>query len=268
MARCFCTACRAFHASAFACYLRLQDVEASSLLSDLEKGEAAVGRLAHTCEEVGVVDRLFCSRCYSVLASLPLSRPRQPLVALGSVSDTTIPPSLGRDWAERFEEWRVEERAPWWHALPRDPAQPLPSHRQLRGGCVCGACRFTALSGREFQIQHCYCKLCRSLSGSVGQTWVPVRPDGFKWTRERALILKRTTGHGSRHVCTECGVVMSIVYDSQPDCIWPVAGVIDDDSMPEDVGAALCRAIHICCSMKQSWYQLPDDGLPRLKYAG
>lgn len=28
------------------------------------------------------------------------------------------------------------------------------------------------------------------------------------------------------------------------------------------------RVIHICCSMMQRWYQLPDDDLPRLKYAG
>ena len=32
--------------------------------------------------------------------------------------------------------------------------------------------------------------------------------------------------------------------------------------------AALCRSIHICCSMMPPWYRLPDDGLPRLPYAG
>ena len=97
---------------------------------------------------------------------------------------------------------------------------------------------------------------------------VPVRPDGFRWTADKALTLVRTTSHGQRHVCTRCGGVLSIVYDSQPDCIWPVAGAIDDASLPEDVGGSLCRAIHICTSMMPPWYELPDDGLPRLKYAG
>ena len=52
------------------------------------------------------------------------------------------------------------------------------------------------------------------------------------------------------------------------DCLWPVAGVIDDDSLPKDMESALCRSIHICCSMMQPWYKIPDDDLPRLKYAG
>eukprot|EP00966_Prymnesium_polylepis_P148459 3429325-Prymnesium_polylepis.1 len=35
--------------------------------------------------------------------------------------------------------------------------------------------------------------------------------------------------------------------------------------MPEDVSGSACRVIHICVSMIQPWYELPDDGLPRLK---
>lgn len=61
---------------------------------------------------------------------------------------------------------------------------------------------------------------------------------------------------------------MSIIYDSQPDCAWPVAGALDDDSIPDDLGAALSRSIHICCGSLQPWYELPDDDLPRLRYAG
>ena len=112
------------------------------------------------------------------------------------------------------------------------------------------------------------CRLCRQLSGAVAQTWVPVRPDGFVWSRSETLQLVRTTGHGQRHMCSRCGGVLSIVYDSQPDCIWPVAGSIDDAAMPSELGAALCRSIHICCAALQPWYALPDDGQPRLKYAG
>lgn len=69
-------------------------------------------------------------------------------------------------------------------------------------------------------------------------------------------------------MCSSCGVTLTIVYDSQPDCVWPVAGVLDDDSLPADLPAALCRTIHICCLYMQPWYELPHDGVPRLKYAG
>ena len=69
-------------------------------------------------------------------------------------------------------------------------------------------------------------------------------------------------------MCKRCGTTLTIVYDSQPDCIWPVAGVLDDESLPADIPAALCRTIHICCVYMQPWFELPDDGMPRLKYAG
>ena len=89
---------------------------------------------------------------------------------------------------------------------------------------------------------------------------------------QATLELVRTTAHGQRHECSKCGGVLSIVYDSQPDCIWPVAGAIDDESYPSastaELSASLCRVVHICCSDLQSWIELPDDGLPRLKFAG
>ena len=142
----------------------------------------------------------------------------------------------------------------------------------LRGGCACGACRFEAPADANFQTQHCYCNLCRRQSGSVAQTWVPVRPNTFRWTANDGskLELVRTTRHGQRHMCKGCGTTMTIVYDSQPDCIWPAAGALDDHAYPAGAAlhAALCRSIHICCSMMPPWYRLPDDGLPRLPYAG
>ena len=97
---------------------------------------------------------------------------------------------------------------------------------------------------------------------------MPVRDSTFLWRSDSTLELVRTTPHGSRHMCTRCGTTLTIVYDAQPDCVWPVAGVLDDDSLPADLPRALGRTIHICCSMMQAWYELPDDGLPRLKYAG
>ncbi|KAL1510553.1 hypothetical protein AB1Y20_006855 [Prymnesium parvum] len=259
--RCHCARCRRYHSSAFAAFLQIgARAPALASLSPSTRTHPDV------CDAMGPVDRLSCLHCYSVLAWLPSSGEAGVLLSLGCVDDSSIPPPIAREWARRYAECEPTQRARWWTAVPRQPAAP--SVRTLRGGCACGACAFEAQSGGEFQTQHCYCKLCRRLSGSVGQTWVPVRPEGFRWRAKDALRLVRTTAHGQRHVCTRCGGVLSIVYDSQPDCIWPSAGVLDDASLPEDIGAALCRSIHICCSMMQAWYELPDDGLPRLKYAG
>ena len=89
--------------------------------------------------------------------------------------------------------------------------------------------------------------------------------------RGAALTLVRTTNHGQRHMCSACGACLTIVYDSQPDTIWPAAGSFHDSSLPLTLNAMsdlLYRVIHICCIWKQAWYDLPEDGLPRIKYAG
>ena len=92
---------------------------------------------------------------------------------------------------------------------------------------------------------------------------------GFEWISQESLELVRTTQHGQRHQCNRCGGVLTIVYDSQPNVIWPVAATVDEASMAVVVDKhTIDRVIHICCSMMQGWYELPQDGLPRLRFAG
>lgn len=261
LARCYCEPCRRYHVSAFGAYVAV-DREA------IPRPGRLVRAYEHTCDACGAVERLFCGRCFSVLATVPLEEAwaGRALLALGCVEDRSVPRALALHWQGEFEEWAPASCPPWWTAAPGAPSGP--PQRLLRGGCACGGATFEARSGREFQTQHCYCNLCRRLSGSAAQTWVPVGRDGFHWTCEDSVELRRTTSHGQRHVCTRCGGALTIIYDSQPDAVWPAAGSLEDSSLPEDVGGSLCRAIHICCSMMQPWYRLPLDGLPRLRYPG
>jgi hypothetical protein len=63
---------------------------------------------------------------------------------------------------------------------------------------------------------------------------------------------------------------LTIVYDDDPDYVWPAAGGFDDATLPDEeskVSAYLDRVVHICCFWKQSWYQIPNDGLKRIDYA-
>ena len=263
---CHCGHCRRYHASAFAALLPLDKVPEALTQA------VAIRRYDEKCKSVGDLTRIFCGQCSSVIGSVPThssSGGTQPTcyLGLGCIVDSSIPPALALSWQEAPNHLALEDAATWWSARPsgRRPTEPP---RMLRGRCACGQCAFEAASGDEFQLQHCYCNLCRQLSGSVAQTWVPVHPGGWEWKQRSSLELVRTTGHGQRHMCTVCGTTLTIVYDSQPDCLWPVAGVLDDDSLPEDLANALCRSIHICCLYMQPWFRLPADGLPRLKYAG
>ena len=255
--RCHCVACRKFHTSAFAAYV---------VLAATPDFGASVTTIAGRCAILGDVERVVCSACSSKLATRPLTGEDAgtTLLALGCVEDESVPAATARRWQRTFDEWSIATAARWWTAVAERRGGG--ETRVLRGGCSCGSCRFEAPSGDEFQTQHCYCRLCRQCSGAASQTWVPVR--ALRWTARDHLKLVRTTGHGQRHMCSRCHGVMSIIYDSQPDCAWPVAGALDDDSIPDDLGAALSRSIHICCGSLQPWYELPDDDLPRLRYAG
>jgi len=157
---------------------------------------------------------------------------------------------------------------------------------ELRGSCSCGASRYSIFQrgSSTTELQHCYCRLCRQLSGSPFMTWFPVHEGDIQWSRNSRTAdgdrpdssdgapppLVRTTAHGRRHICPKCASVLTIVYDDQPDCVWPAAGSLDDDCWPNSadaVGRALYRVVHICCRYRQPWYELPDDGLPRVQEA-
>jgi len=188
--RCHCAACRRFAGADFATLLAVTpDAALASALAEANRAE-------HTCSSLGAVDRYFCRRCYSSLANVARdSVPRsitdqamgsQTYVSLGCIDDSSVPPDVAERWSRRYEEWATAERPRWASATPWPTAElggrfsrpPLPVDGRvatLVGRCACGGCVFQAVCGAEFQLQHCYCNLCRKMSGSVFQTWIPVR---------------------------------------------------------------------------------------------
>ena len=251
--RCHCSSCRHFHSSSFAAYLPADSADWHGV--DAQRD---------ACSQLGEVERFICKKCYSKLGTRVMDSQGRSFCCLGSVEDDSIPDSLALAWQRDFEEWKGEAQVAWWQAKAERCAARR--SQKLRGSCACKSCSYEALL-LPGELQHCYCNLCRRLSGSVAQTWVPASKECFSWISDEHLVLLRTTGHGQRHFCTRCGTCLTIVYDSQPDCIWPAAGTFEDSEALKAPGLWY-RVIHICCSMMQRWYQLPDDELPRLKYAG
>lgn len=266
--RCHCRGCRRFHSSAFGAFAAVAGEDAPK---DWTFGGKAIMR-RDVCAELGEVDRVLCARCFTKLATLPFDEEGRraagcsALLALGSVEDASLPEALSLHWQTSSEDWQMSASSAWW-AARASPRQGRPRTTEASGGCACGACTFTAAIFPG-EVQHCYCNLCRRLSGAASMSWIPCSNEDFTWTRSEGLELVRTTRHGQRHICTRCGGVLTIVYDGQPDCTWPVAGALDDESLPPDLSGSWYRVIHICCSMMQPWFRLPDDDLPRLKYAG
>jgi len=296
---CHCPSCRKFHMAAFASYLNISPDQ----VDFINECQTDLSSYQETCSEMGAVERLFCRHCYTKMATKPIPAPEainsnrdenkqdgldnekkemsssspmenRILINMGGLVDETIPKAYQNEWKHERIIWQSSSAAVWPLArpLPRKARRGMrmpPLETTTSGSCACGQCQYQ-IRHVPNEMQHCYCRLCRQYCGSAYQTWIPVDNSDFAWTSSSSLVLRTTTNHGRRHFCTNCGGCMTIVYNDDPDTTWPAAGGLDDASLPtsvDDMNLYMGRACHICCIWKQAWYDLPQDGLERIKYA-
>jgi hypothetical protein len=289
---CHCRSCRKYHVSAFTSYLVLP----GSRVNIQTETSDGIRTYRDSCSELGEVERLACSQCHTKLATRPIEKENDTtssssddskiLVNMGSLVDTTIPDKLAFSWRSQRTPWQMSQQASWMHARAEfeedEDAEEDPEPLVMTGGCACGQHRYRINYQPPQELQHCYCRLCRQLSGGPFMSWIPVYNEDIEWmttnnaesstkrTPQGEPPLVRTTDHGQRHICTSCGGALTIVYDDQPEMTWPAAGGLDDAALPVDtaiISQTLCNVMHICCRYRQMWYQLPKDGLPRVQEA-
>jgi len=300
---CHCAQCRKYHVASFASYLVVDDDD-----NDDDKSRSIVvfegdtRTFSDSCGELGAVQRIACSSCHSKLATTTTqssddSRSSKMLINMGPLVDATIPAEWASSWRSQRSAWQRSQEATWLHAQPAfEEDEDEPAAHMVTGGCACGRHRYRIRYQPPQELQHCYCRLCRQMSGASFMTWIPVYNADFEWIQgdtnngeastisstattttiamgEPALV--RTTDHGQRHVCQACGGALTIVYDDQEDMTWPAAGGLNDNEQAnmlllkdcDTVSQTLCNVMHICCRYRQAWYQLPKDGLPRVQEA-
>ena len=307
-ASCHCRKCRKYHISAFTNYLVVDESQISftkgSIHGDLESimnNVGSIGIYKDSCDEVGEVERLFCRRCFGkILTRLPSlsttpeadsdrvkdAEDKLIYVNMGALDDDTISGEFSEAWKSKTVPWQVHQACAWARATPSRGlsrgSMPREHHTMITGGCSCGAYQYefpVQYESTILELQHCYCNLCRRLSGSPFSTWVPIGRDELEWKYSAVKTSEasdrpsmsppmiRTTPFGRRHVCPKCAGVLTIVYDSQPDLVWPAAGGFDDANVPTELEKLLGRVVHICCRWKQSWYDIPMDDMERLDNA-
>ena len=265
-----------------------------------------------TCSQLGTVLRYQCAHCRTKLATQPQPQndneedanddpppygSDQYFLNLASARDDSLPKKWTKQWRAFRFPWQYANQCVWTRATAEyddddessddegdDDERGNPFY--LTGGCACGSYRYQlkypSADSACTELQHCYCRICRRLSGGPFQTWMPVMRSRFSWvpptnsttraTRAESASheppLHRYTGHGRRHVCEHCGGVLTILYDADgEDVIWPAAGGLDDSSLPatkEDMSKHLYGVCHICCRFRQEWYALPNDGYSRI----
>jgi hypothetical protein len=236
------------------------------------------------CGRLGEVIRWACRKCNAKICTEAASTDGCSLIhyCMGTAEDDSVEAveGLAELWQRDREQWCAEEAVQWPQSVAGWSREAV-GRRELEatGGCGCGACRFRCRLVAPIELQHCYCNLCRQHCGAAYMTWVPVQKENFEWldAGRAGLELVRTTAHGSRHMCRSCGSVMSIIYDSQQEIIWPAAACFDVASpgfarLVQNASlfhsGMLGRVIHICCKWRQPWHVIPEDGMPRLDSAG
>lgn len=230
---CHCQECRKHSGAAFASWVRVD--------GQIQwKGEAGLKRVkARCCGRQGALRRILCSVCLSMMAmeadardsgsseSSCLERLRPTVeIAAGCLDDGAYTDDRqGRNNQEgvlsstvqrqfSYSERCVDQKARYL-TVPKRARRSVGGERVLvSGSCGCGGCKFE-IDSFPGQLQHCYCRMCRQLSGGAFMTWGPARKSHFRWTQDASLRLRRTSRGASRHGCTECGTTLTIVYDWQ-----------------------------------------------------
>ena len=127
----------------------------------------------------------------------------------------------------------------------------------ISGQCLCGAVAFhgTPLPGRGIDL--CHCGQCRRWASGPFTT---VRfAGGVVFDREAGLAWFRSSDHGERGFCRDCGSVL----------FWRMVGAgaemaVSAGALGEGHGLGVGR--HIWVDDKPGWYEFADDA-PRLTAA-
>lgn len=93
----------------------------------------------------------------------------------------------------------------------------------LKGGCQCGAVRFT-LEGTPGDASICHCRMCQKAFGNFFAPLVSVGSARLRWTKAEPSRF-RSSNHVVRGFCARCGTPLT--YEA-PDGMALAIGAFDD----------------------------------------
>jgi hypothetical protein len=121
---------------------------------------------------------------------------------------------------------------------------------EIKGGCLCGAVRYTARADPAL-VGVCHCRDCQKLTGSAFGFLVGLPRAAF----EIKGVLKTFTKPADsgrpivRRFCPECGSSIVEEPGSRPDLVIINGGTLDDPT-------SVTPGIEIYCNRELSWVQL------------
>uniref|UniRef100_A0A7S1UUD3 CENP-V/GFA domain-containing protein n=1 Tax=Grammatophora oceanica TaxID=210454 RepID=A0A7S1UUD3_9STRA len=249
---CHCQSCRRMSCSTFVSYLSLTNDQVQVVNNDQEGEDAPLGQFRETCGYHGTqeVDRVFCGKCYSSLATRSTnasmddggaSSEQRWFINMGTLEDDTIPADCSEMWKATRPSVCSDEPAPWYPAEARydvdgGALDKSSAPTVLTGGCSCGKFRFKMTPSPGCSVLQCYCQMCRRFSGAPVLSWTYGALDEFEWIcrddgeeKKEEPVLFRSSPFAQRHMCPTCACNLTVVYDEEENVIWPAVGCFDDE---------------------------------------
>ncbi|UHD44805.1 GFA family protein [Aureimonas altamirensis] len=110
----------------------------------------------------------------------------------------------------------------------------------MRGGCQCGAVRFT-LEGAPGDASICHCRMCQKAFGNLFAPLVSVGSARLQWTGAEPSRFQ-SSSHVMRGFCPNCGtpltyeapdgVALAIGAFDDPSALWPVVQYGTEGKLP------------------------------------
>lgn len=130
--------------------------------------------------------------------------------------------------------------------------------KKIRGGCLCGAIRYSCDADPLMQAI-CNCRNCQRQSGSAFSVIVAV-PKGALVFEGMQPAVYRVRGDSGlpvlRKFCPNCGSPLLSEVAATPDMDWIKAGTLDDTSW-------LQPQLNLWCDSAQPWVRMSEE-LPRI----
>lgn len=123
--------------------------------------------------------------------------------------------------------------------------------REIKGGCLCGACRYVA-QGEPINVRICHCRLCQKAIGAAFNGRMLYRRDQVELIGP--IGRANSSPELARGFCTQCGTTL-LSEREKVGVIGLTCGSLDDPDVFRPTE-------HIWTSSKQAWVKL-DDGLPQ-----